>query len=253
MRPWLLGVTVALAAAGVAAADDKAEAVIKKAIEAQGGADNLNKYPASRFTMKGEIAIMGTDTEVSGDMASTSDKFRMNMNLTVMGLQIAIHQVVNGDKGKRTVKVGDMGEQSMGIEKEELTLSRLGREVEKLTPLLDAKKFTLRAGDDEDVNGKKAAQVVVTPKGVDREFKLYFDKESGLLVKTGHQGKGPGEGGAQVDVYQETYPSEYKKVNGVQVAHKLVINHDGKKFLTLNLSDVEVLEKLDDAEFKIDD
>jgi len=253
MRRWLLGVSVVLAAAGAAAADDKAEAVIKKAIEAHGGADGLNKYKAARFTMKGEMAIMGMDVEISGDMAYVPDKFRMNINLTVAGQQINVHQVVNGDNGKRTVKVGDQVVQDMKIEKDEVDLSRLGRQVEKLTPLLDAKQFTLRAGDDEDVNGKKAALVVVTPKGLDKEFKLYFDKDSGLLVKSGHQGKGPGEGGAQVDVYQESYPSEYKKVNGVQVATKLVVQNEGKKFMTLNMSDVELLEKLDDSEFKIDD
>jgi hypothetical protein len=169
-----------------------------------------------------------------------------------MGQQITVHQVVSGDKGKRTVKVGDMV-QAMNIEKEEIELSRLGRQVEKLTPLMDAKKFTIRTGDDEDVNGKKAALVIVTPKGHDREFKLYFDKETGLLVKSAHQGKGPGEGGAQMDVYQESFPSEYKKVNGVQVPTKLEIHNDGKKFMTATLSDYEVLEKLDDSEFKLDD
>lgn len=253
MRTWLLGVAVVLAAAGVAAADEKAAAVVKKAIEAHGGADNLNKYAATRFTMKGEIAIMGMDAEISGDAAGAPNKFRMNINLTVMGQEINVRQVVNGDKGKRTVKVGDQVVQSMNIEKDEVVLARVGRLVEKLTPLLDAKQFTLRAGDDEDVNGKKAAVVVATPKGLDREFKLYFDKKSGLLVKSGHQGKGPGEGGAQVDVYQESFPSEYKKVNGVQVATKLTIQHDGKKFMTMTMSDVELLEKLDDSEFKIDD
>jgi len=253
MRLWLLGVAAVLAAAGVAAADDKADAVVKKAIEAQGGADTMNKYPAARFTMKGEISVMGMDLELSGDMAFVSDKFRMNINTSVMGQPIVVHQVVNGDKGKRTVKVGDMAVQATNIEKDEIELSRLGRQVEKLTPLLDAKKFTLRTGEDEDVNGKKAALVIATPKGLDREFKLYFDKDSGLLVKSAHQGKGPGEGGAQVDVYQESFPSEYKKVNGLQVPTRLEIHNDGKKFMTATLSDYEVLEKLDDAEFKIDD
>jgi hypothetical protein len=251
MRPWLLGITVALAAAGAAAADEKADAIIKKAIEAHGGADNLNKYPAARFTLKGEVSVMGMDLEVSGDMAHASDKYRMNLNMSVMGQQIVVRQVVNGDKGKRTVKVGDMGEQSMSVEKDEIALSRLGREVEKLTPLLDAKKFDIRTADDEDVNGKKAAVVMVSPKGSDKEFKLCFDKESGLLVKSGHKGKNPdGSGG---EVYQESFPSEYKKVNGLQVPTKLEIHNDGKKFMTATVSDYEVLEKLDDAEFKIDD
>jgi hypothetical protein len=252
MRQWLLGVAVVLAAGGVAAADEKAEALVKKAIEAQGGVEALGKYPAARFTMKGEISIMGMDLELSGDMAYMPDKFRMNINMTVMGQQINVHQVVNGEKGKRSVKVGD-NVMASTVEKDEIVLSRMGREVEKLTPLLDAKKFTIRTGDDEDVNGKKAALVIATPKGLDREFKLFFDKDSWLMVKSAHQGKGPGEGGAQVDVYQESFPSEYKKVNGVQVPTKLEIHNDGKKFMTATLSDYEVLEKLDDSEFKIDD
>ena len=46
------------------AADDKAEAVVKKAIEAHGGAENLNKYTAGQFTMKGDVSVMGMDLEV---------------------------------------------------------------------------------------------------------------------------------------------------------------------------------------------
>ena len=114
---------------------------------------------------------------------------------------------------------------------------------------MDPKQFTLQAAEDEDVNGKKAAVVIATPKAIDRDFKLYFDKDSGLVVKSGHKGKAPGGG----EVYAETYVSEYKKVNGVQVATKIVLNHDDKKFLSATVDDVEVLEKLDDNEFKLDD
>jgi hypothetical protein len=253
MRRLMLGVALALAAAGVAAADEKAEAVVKKAIEAHGGADNLNKYTAERFTMKGEVDVMGTFTEFTGGMAHAPDRFRMDFSMQVMGMNITFRQVVNGDKAKRTVKVGDMDVPAGDVEKDELKMAQVGHQAQRLTPLLDPKLFTLRAGDDEDVNGKKAAVVVATPKAIDKEVKLYFDKESGLLVKFGHQGKGPGSGGARVDVYVESYQSEFKKVNGLQVATKLQQDHDGKKFLTATLSDYELLEKLDDSEFKVDD
>jgi hypothetical protein len=249
MRRWLLGFAVVCAAAGVASADDKAEAVVKKAIEANGGADNINKYAFSRFTMKGEIDIMGMNLEFSGDMATGPDKMRMNMVMTAMGQNIVMRQVVNGEKGKRTVKVGDQVVQDTAIEKDEVEISRYGRQVEAFTPLLDSKKFAIQAAEDADVNGKKASVVIATPKGSDREFKLYFDKESGNLVKTGFKGKVPGGG----DAYQESFPSEFKKVNGVQVATKLHIEMDGKKFLELTMGDVELLEKLDDSEFKTDD
>jgi hypothetical protein len=250
MRPWILGVAVVLAAAGVGVADDKkAEAVVKKAIEANGGADNINKYGASRMTLKGEISIMGMDLELTGDMATAGDKIRMNMAFTVMGTNVTVRQVMTAEKGNRVIKAGD-NMMTQAVEKDDLELARIGRRVEKLTPLLDPKQFTIRTADDEDVNGKKAAVVVATPKGLDREFKLCFDKETGLLVKTGHKAKSPDGGG---EVYQESYPSEFKTVNGIHVPTKLVINQEGKKFLTLNMSDIEMLEKLDDSEFKIDD
>jgi hypothetical protein len=254
MRHWFLGLAAAVVVAGMAAADDKAEAVVKKAIQAHGGADALTKYKASKYAMKGELPVAGTDTAFTGDMAFMApDKFRMDLSLEVMGMKVAIHQVANGDKVKRSVKVGDMEAPPGDDVKDEIKFAVAGRQAQTLTPLLDATKFTIKAADDEDVNGKKAAVVIATPKGFDKEMKLYFEKDSGLLVKAGHKGKGPGEGGAQVDVYQESYFSDFQKVNGVQVPTKVIVNHDGKKFMTATLSDHQVLEKLDDKEFAIDD
>ncbi|MBO0699371.1 MAG: hypothetical protein J2P46_13325 [Zavarzinella sp.] len=254
MRHWFLGIAAAVALSGLAAADEKAEAVVKKAIEATGGADALNKYKASKYTIKGEVSVAGNDTEFTGDMAyAMPDKFRMNLSLDVMGMKVTIHQVANGEKFARTVKVGDMVIPGEDDANEELKFAVIGRQAQMLTPLLDTSKFTVKAADDEDVNGKKAAVVIVTPKGTDKEIKLYFDKESGLLVKAGHKGKGPGDGGARVDVYQESYFSDFKKVNGIQVPTKVLLNHDGKKFMTATMSDYEVAEKLDDKEFQVDD
>jgi hypothetical protein len=253
MRQWLLGLAVVVAASGAAVADEKAEAIVKKGIEAHGGADALSKHMASKFTVTGEVAVQGKDTEFTGDMAYVvPGKFKMNLNLEVMGMKLSITQVMNGDKAKRTVKVGDMVIQDE-VDKDELKMGSAGQAAQKLTPLLDAKMFTIRAADDEDVNGKKAAVVVATPKAIDKEIKLYFDKESGLLVKTGHKGLGPADGGARAEVYQESYLSEFKKVNGIQVATKLVLHHDGKKFMSATMSDYEVLEKIDDKEFTVDE
>ncbi|HJZ92196.1 MAG TPA: hypothetical protein VKE40_15075 [Gemmataceae bacterium] len=253
MRQWFLGVAVVIAASSAAVADEKAEAIVKKGIDSHGGADALSKNMASRFTLKGEVDVQGTDTEFTGDMAYVvPGRFKMNLNLEVMGMKISINQVINGEKAKRMVKVGDMVIKQE-VEQEDLKMGAAGQAAQKLTPLLDPKVFSIRAADDEDVNGKKAAVVIATPKAIDKEIKLYFDKESGLLVKTGHKGLGPGDGGARAEVYKETYLSEYKKVNGVQVPTKMVLNHDGKKFMTATMGDYEVLEKIDDKEFSVED
>lgn len=253
MRRWIAGTTVALLAASISVADEKAEAVVKKAIDAHGGADALNKYKAGRFQIKGELPIMGKETEFTGDAAfAIPGKTKMNINLEFMGQKLAITQLVNGDKFKRTVKVGDMTVDGGDEDKEEVKVGSAMQEAERLVSLLDAKRFTIKSGGDEDVNGKKAAVVVITPKSVDKEIKFYFDKESGLLVKAGHRGAVQGEDGARGEKLQERYFSDFKKVNGIQVPMKLELHHDGKKFMTATVSDYEALEKIDDSEFKID-
>ena len=104
---------------------------------------------------------------------------------------------------------------------------------------MDKKKVTVKAESDEDVMGKKASVLVITPASLKREFKFYFDQKSGLLVKTAHRGM---DGDGTRKCSKKPIHSEFKKVNGIQVAMKIVVKHGGKKFLTAELSDVEVLE-----------
>jgi outer membrane lipoprotein-sorting protein len=254
MRCWVLGLAVALVVAGSAVADEKAEAVVKKAIDAHGGADALNKYKAGKFKLKGEISVMGMEFEFTGTVSyMTPDRYKLEVNAEIMGMKLVINQVVKGDSIKSSGTIGGMQiPMNSDAEKQELKMAAVLQEAEQLTPLLDAKKFTIKAGDDDTVNGKKASLVIVTPKAIDKELKIYFDKESGLVVKTAHKGLGPGEG-APTEVLEETYHTEYKKVSGVQTATKLTVTHDGKKFMTMDVSDIELLEKIDDKEFTIDD
>jgi hypothetical protein len=54
-------------------------------------------------------------------------------------------------------------------------------------------------------------------------------------------------------VFEETYYSDFKKVNGVQVPTTFEVKHDDKKFMNVTLNNVELKEKLEDTEFAIDD
>lgn len=254
MRRLLMGLALAILATGTASADEKAEAAVKKAIEGHGGAEALNKLKATRFVMKGDISIIGMDLEFTGKASfMLPNKYRMEMNSEIMGQKMTITQVVNGDKIKSIVKVGDMTIPEDEEQKKELKFAAIMQEAQQLTPLLDAKKFKIVAGDDVEVMGKKTSVVVVTPTAMDRELKLFIDKTTGLILKTAHKGIGPGEAGTPVEVLEESYMSEYKKVSGIQVAMKMEVKHDDKKFMTVNVSDYEALEKIDEKEFTIDD
>ena len=254
MRSWILGLAIVFAGASVAAADEKAEAVVKKAIEAHGGAAALDKYKAGKFNMKGELSLMGLDIAFTGKLAYMApDKYKLEMDADIMGQKLTVNQVVNGDKTKSKVTVGGMAVPVPDSEKEELKMAVAMQEAENLTPLLDPKKFEITAVADEDVEGAKTSVISIKIKSLNKEAKFYFDQKSNLLVKTAHKGMGPGDGVDPKDVMEESLHKDYKKINGVQTATKLVVSHDGKKFMTIDASDIELLEKIDDKEFAIDD
>jgi len=109
MRCWVLGLALALVVAGSAAADEKAEAVVKKAIEAHGGADALNKYKAGKFKLKGEVSVMGMDFEFTGTVSyMTPDRYKLEVNAEIMGMKLVINQVVKGDSVKSSGTIGGM-------------------------------------------------------------------------------------------------------------------------------------------------
>jgi len=255
MRCWVLGLAVSLVVAGSAAADEKADAVVKKAIEAHGGADALNKFKAGKCKLKAQFELMGTDIEHKGTIAyMLPDRYKLELSSDIMGTKLTVHYVMKGESLKLSATFGDMEiPRDSEAEKAQLKMVAVVQEAERLTPLLDAKRFTIKAGDDDTIDGKKASCVIATPRALHRELKIYFDGESSLIVKTAHRGIGASEAGELVEVLQETYLTEYKKVSGIQTPTKRTITHDGKKCIATHLSDIEFLEKIDDKEFTIDD
>ena len=113
-----------------------------------------------------------------------------------------------------------------------------------LYPLTD-KAYTLAATGEIKVNDKPALGVKVSAKG-HRDVTLYFDKESGMLVKSEHTVKDEGSG---QEVQEESFYSEYKEVQGTKQPMKFTVNRDGKLWVQGEASEVHLSEKLDDNAF----
>src|SRR5207248_11447730 len=96
--------------------------------------------------------------------------------------------------------------------------------VATLLPLKD-KAFTLTTIGEVEVEKRPALGVKVSSKG-HRDVDLYFDKESGLLVKTETRLKD--EGGQEV--MAETFLRDYKDVEGTKHAMKFAVHRDGKLY-----------------------
>jgi hypothetical protein len=228
------------AISGAARADEAdPKAIIDKAIKALGGEDKLGKVESFSWKSKGTISFNGNENETDGLFTA---KGLTHYRRESKNDQFHVVVVLAGDKGWR--KFGDdpmeLDENGLANEKRNLYL-----QVIPIT-LVAAKGngFKLAAAGEEKVADKPAAGVKITaPDG--KDFTLYFDKESGLPVKmvatvAGFQGQ---------DYTQETLFSDYKDFGGIKKATKVIVKRDGETFITQELTEFKVLDKVEPDTF----
>ena len=226
------------------AADKDTDAVLDKAIKALGGADNLAKAQAVTWKTKGTLTIMGADNPVATHaIVQGLDHFRQEFEGEFGGNKVTGVTVLAGAKGWR--KFGDdvmpMDKDALANEKRTVYLT-----VVPMTVLpLKGKGFKVEAAGEEKVADKPAAVLKVTgPDG--KDFKLYFDKQSGLPVKlvakvVGFMGD---------EFTQETTYADYKELGGIKRATKVSAKRDGEKFLDSTLVEFRTLDKVDPKTFE---
>lgn len=248
-----LGCTlVFVALAGAAAGQDEAAAVVKKAIEAHGGAAALAKARTAKTTGTGTLTVSGLDIAFTAtSVYQLPDRYKAEIAGEVTGLKLTALQVVNGKKVKVKTTLGGQPQPVDEKLKEETLQAALLQDVTTLTPLAEGGKYTIKSDKDADLPGGKAAVVVVTGTGL-RDTKLYFDRTTGRLVKTERKALTAGPTGP-VQVTEETVLSDFKPVDKAVLPMKTVTTHDGKKFMTLTVTEWKLLETVDAKEFGTDD
>jgi outer membrane lipoprotein-sorting protein len=226
-----------------AKAQNAARGIIDKAIKATGGAERLEKIKATRTKFKGTGEFQGVTATFTGEiLVQPPRQMKLELTAEAQGQTVPIIYVLNG--GKAWVHV--LG-QTMDLNGEELEDAQEGLHVEKiqsLVPLLEDKAFTLTPLGEVKINGKDAVGVTVACKG-HKDVNLYFDKATGLLSKVERRTLDD----SQQEVTEETFFSDYKEVDGVKVPMKLVIHHDGNKYLELEVTEYRFVDRIDDAEF----
>ncbi len=243
-RSAILAATFLAVLAGSARADDtKANDVLDKAIKALGGQEKLEKIKAFSWKAKGTITLEGADNEFTIQATAQGiDHLRSEFEGEFGGNKVKVVAVVSGDKGWR--KFGDAG---MELDKGALETEKRNIYVQ-LVPVtllpLKGKGFKLEVAGEEKVGDKPAIGLKVTgPDG--KDFKLFFDKESGLPVKLVAQMKGfMGE-----DYTQETTYGGWKDYSGFKKATQLESKRDGEKFLKQEITEFKILSKVDDKTF----
>jgi len=240
-----VGALLALAGFSRSGDDKEAQAIIDKAIEAQGGEAVLAKFPAWTLKGAGKFYGLGDPIDFSLEAAGFDKKFRFGMDMTVMNFDLKIVVVVNGAKGWEKVNddVKDIPADELAEHKEQIHSNA----VVSLLPVKKDKAYMLLAIGEYKVDDQPAVGVRVSKKG-HRDVTLYFDKAKGHLVKSEFNIKDIKSGGDR-EMTQTSFYYDYKEFQGARQPTRMVTERDGKKFIETRVTEMQLAEKLDDTVF----
>lgn len=214
--------------------DAKLREIVKRAIKAHGGAENLEKLKASVTKIKGKLL----DLEYTAQSAiQLPDRWRTEAE----SKQGKFVQVLNGDKG--WIQFGVLSRECSPEEMAEIKEQFNATCISHLSVLTD-KSYKLSALGEETIDGHPAIGVRVEYENF-REVNLYFDKESYLLLKMQARIRDPLRGGLEFTA--DTLYSDYKEVDGVMTAHKFTVKYAGKVYNEGEIIEAHYSEKLDDS------
>jgi hypothetical protein len=225
-------------------ADEKeAKAVIDKAIKAAGGEEKLTRARVLTWTVKGTVTVNGNEGALTGKTTVEGlDHYRAEFEADINGNPLKGVVVLNADKGWRKI-----GEATMELDGDFLPNEKRSAYLQLSTILLvplKGKGFKIDSAADEKVGDKPASVVKVTgPDG--KDFTLYFEKESGLLVKM--VAKLIGADGEEFT--QESKYSDYKVFDGIKKATKVENKRNGEPFIAGEVIEFKVLEKAEPDAF----
>jgi len=224
-------------------ADKGTGAVIDKAIKALGGEEKLGSVKGATWKAKGTITIGGDDNKfTSQTTVQGHDRFRSEFEGEIMGNKISGLTILDGDKGWRKFNdmVSEFDKDAVANEKRTVYLQLIPATILPLK----GKNFKVESAGEEKIDDKPAVALKVTgPEG--KDFKLYFDKETGLPIKlvakvVGFQGD---------EATQETTYGNYKDFDGIKKATKIDIKRSGEKFMSQEVTEFKVLNDVDAKTF----
>jgi hypothetical protein len=222
-------------------ADMDVDSLLDKAIKAHGGEEALAKCKAVHVKMK--VNYEGAaDVYAQEWLFAAPDKLRHSAEGTYLGRRTVSIYATDGKvawslvNGQVETLEGDFAQWY----KDQAHLMQAAR----LTPL-KAKECELKAVGETKVDGKTALGLQVRAKG-HKDLTLFFDAESGLLVKIERKVR---DSDGQ-EVKEERFYQDYPKKDGLPYARKVIVKQDGKTVETDEVHDVKFLEKADDKEFR---
>ena len=215
------------------AQEDEVRRLVLKAQEAHGGKKLLNKYHGIQVRYKGDVDVNGMQAKIEGEVAyNFPDRMKNVITVDINGMKIEVQQGFDG----KILWLSVLGKTQEIKDKEQIAEMNANLYAEVVASLADieSKHYELTTLGGMKIKDKEAVGVRVNKKG-ERYVDLWFDKKTHLLVKSESRGKDPFGMGAEA--LQEKYYSGYMPVSGIQTPQHLEVHNDGKRVVTMELSD----------------
>ncbi|HEV3261959.1 MAG TPA: hypothetical protein VG013_34230 [Gemmataceae bacterium] len=229
--------------AAPASEHDDVKATVDKAVQALGGEAKLAGLRAA--TWKGTCTLHGLGKPITytGEWAvQPPEQIRVVLRGAFEGKKFERIMVVNGDRGwvKQDGTTDAMDRDRLTEERERLYAAW----VDTVAPLT-ARDFELSLLGTARV-GKHAAVGVRVACAGHRDVELYFDKVSGLPVKSAMRLKNPR---TRKETTQEVFYEDYKDFGGVKRATRITVKVDHRTTVEGVITDFKPRKKLDESIF----
>lgn len=212
------------------------QSILAKAIKASGGEAKLARLHTVGWKTK---AVNYLDES----MAQGFDQYRAEIDVVENGK--ASHAVLVVNREKAWMKLG--GKTIDAADKDYLDPRReifyLIRLPELLLPLRN-KDYTLTPAGELKIGDRPAVGILVEHKK-HTNVTLFFDKESGLVVKSEARMTIPTGQTHQFEIFF----SNHQDIDGLKHFTKIAVDVDRNRFLELELSELKPQDKLDDDFF----
>ena len=219
--------------------------IIRKAIEAHGGEEKLAKMKATSSKFKGTIILMEKTIDITGEsLTKLPDKFRNTLNLNINGMTIETAQIFDGKRFWVTAagNTQELKDEKMIKEvREQIGAERAGG----LIGILKDPAYELAAIGETKVKDQETFGIRVGKKN-SRDVNMFFDKKTHLIAKVEMRTTNPMTGQEQT---QTKFLLEYTDSQGLKTPGRLVIEQDGNPFMDLVMSEVRILDSVDDSQF----
>jgi len=238
-----LALFLLLLSSGRTLAQFEPRAVIERALQVHGGARMIEKYKGVQMKGKGAVYLPDEIQVGVEGFSELPGKFKSVMEMDVNGMKLTIIQAVNGDRV--TIRQNGVDVPLNDKLKEELKEQVYADGVASLIVLRE-RGYKLAPLGETKVNDRDALGIKISSRG-HRDVSLYFDKASGFLVKIEDKAL---DVKSMQEVLQEKILDNYKDFGGIKRPTKVVVRRDGKPFGEMEITDVKIFEKLEDANFE---